>query len=144
MIGFVKKAFSKIPGKGEAGVTLIATLVALALMGSVAVVVSGAMGVALHVNMDSDEQATGMALAQSQLENTSNQAYIDYSINDHGEYPLVTPPATYSVEVAVVPIASLTGQALPSNQDDGLQKIQVTVKRNGEVVAFLEGYKADL
>ena len=127
----------------ETGVTLIETSIALAILGLIAVVFLSGLATASKATIIADEQATAESLARSQMEYVKNQGYINYADPDHGEYGLITTPASYSVEVTASPIDPGTGEPLPSGEDDGIQKITVTVKHSDKLILTVEGYKVD-
>ncbi len=134
------KKFNTLRGK-EAGVSLIETLIALALLGIIAATFLSGLTTAAKATFIADERATAESLARSQIEYVKSQGYIDYAGPEHEEYGLIITPSSYSVEITAVPIDPDTGQ--PSEQDQGIQKITVTVKRNDKPVLTVENYKVD-
>lgn len=134
------KKFNTLRGK-EAGVSLIETLIALALLGIIAATFLSGLTTAAKATFIADERATAESLARSQMEYVKSQGYIDYADPEHEEYGLIITPSSYSVEITAVPIDPDTGQ--PSEQDQGIQKITVTVKRNDKPVLTVENYKVD-
>ena len=137
----------KLPGN-ESGVTLLETLVALAILGLVAVALLSGLTTAARATIIADEQATAESLARSEIEYVKSQDYIDYTDPGHLEYESVTPPDSYSIELTPTPIDPDTGLAYGQTggifeQDDGIQKITVTVKRNNNPVLTVEDYKVD-
>ncbi len=140
-----RKVTKKLRGN-ESGVSMLETLVALAILGLVAVVFLGGLTGVARATLISDEQATAESLARSQIELVKSQVYINYAVLDHEEYvglELEKVPASYSVEITAVPINPDTGQPLPSGQDNDIQKITVTVNRNDEPVLTVEDYKVN-
>ena len=126
---------SKISGGNEAGVTLLETLVALALLGIIAAVFLSGLGTTAKASLVIDKQTTAGSLARSQMEYVKTVGYVDEAT----EYTAAPIPssedyANYSVSIAAEPL---------NNPDDGIQKITVTVKHNGEEAITLEGYKVD-
>jgi len=121
--------------------TLIEILVALAILGIIAMTVpSGLMTTSRAVKI-TDDRTTVETLAISQMEYTKKSPYIDYSEVGHGEYELISTTEGYSVEVVAVPIYSDNCTPLPSGQDLGLQMITVTASHiDGASLAF-ETYK---
>ena len=122
----------------ETGVTLIETLVALALLSIIAVVFLGGLTTVATATLIANEQATAESLARSQMEYVKSQGYIDYTDPEHEEYvEFETVPVSYSVDFTVETIDDPdTGQPL-----EGIQKITVIVSRNDDPVLTLEGYK---
>ena len=130
-------------GGGESGVTLIETLVALAVLGLIAVVFLSGLATAARATLIADEQATAESLARSEIEYVKSQDYINYAEPDPGEYELITSPASYSLEITAEPINPDTGQPLSAGEDDGIQRITVTVNRGSKLLLTVEGYKVD-
>ncbi len=123
----------------ETGVTLIETLVALALIGIISVAFLSGLATAAKATFIADEQATAESLARSQIEDIKNQGYIDYDEPDHEEYAEIETPdnSNYDIEIDAIPINPETGQA------QGIQKIRVTVKRGDKTVLTVDAYKVD-
>lgn len=113
------KKFNTLRGK-EAGVSLIETLIALALLGIIAATFLSGLTTAAKATFIADERATAESLARSQMEYVKSQGYIDYADPEHEEYGLIITPASYSVEITAVPIDPDTGQ--PSEQDQGIRR----------------------
>lgn len=135
----------------QRGVTLIETLVALAILGLIATAFLIALTTTSKATFTADERATALSLAQSQIEYVKSQDYIDYSVDPHDVYNEITPPEGegYSISFTAVPFDPVTG--LPYGQtggiffkDDDIQKITVTIKRLGREIITLEAYKAFL
>lgn len=134
-----RKVTKKLRGN-ESGVSMLETLVALAILGLVAVVFLGGLTGVARATLISDEQATAESLARSEIELVKSQDYIDYADPTHGEYGLVMAPAGsgYDIELAV---ELLDPENDGLDDDDGIQKIIVTVNRNDEPVLTVEDYK---
>lgn len=119
----------------ESGVTLLETIVALAIIGVIAVTFLNGLTTASKSTFIADEQTTAESLAQSQMEWVKKA---DYSYNATTYSPAPMPVGkdyiNYSVVIAAEPLHS---------PDDGIQRITITVKRSGEGVVILEGYKVD-
>lgn len=144
-IGMVKpptRVAKKFKGN-QTGVSLIETVIALAVLGIIAVVFLGGLATAAKATFIADERATAESLARSQIEGVKGQDYIDYSVLDHGEYAVIAPPtdSNFSIESITIPIYADTGLPLPSGEDEDIQKIKVTVKRGDKTVLIVEGYK---
>lgn len=127
----------------EAGFSLVETLVALAILGSIAVVFLSGLATAAKATFIADERATAESITRSQIEYVQSQDYIDYSVLDHEEYEelALDVDSVYIIELTAAPINPDTG--LPSDQDDGMQKITVTVQRGEKSVLTVEDYKVD-
>lgn len=122
---------------------MVETLVGMALLGSVAVAALSGVATASKATYVSDKRATAEALARSQMEYVKSQSYEDLSTPGSHEYRLVSVPATFTLQVQWTAIDPSTGQALPSGQDNGLQRITATVTRDGRTVISLEDYKVN-
>ena len=132
------------------GFTLIEVVIAIALIGIIAVAVLSALSTASISLIIADKRATAESLARSQMEYVKNQDYIYYSESGHADYDVICNvvecPEDYTVEVVAEPIDPDTYQ--PYNEDagvfdydDGIQKITVIVSYDSEVVITMEGYK---
>lgn len=113
----------------ESGATLIETLVALFVLGTIAVIFLSGLVTTTKASSTTDERATAESLAQSQMEWAQNATY-----NATG-YLLAPIPSSsdytnYSANITVEP------------RGEGIQKITVIVSRSGEQVITLESYKA--
>ena len=119
----------------ESGVAFLETVVALAILGVIAVTFLNGLTTASKSTFIADEQTTAASLAQSQLEWVKNA---DYSYNATAYSPAPIPVGkdyiNYSVVIAASPLY---------DPDDGIQKITVTVKHSDKGVIKLEGYKVD-
>lgn len=116
---------------GEAGVTLVEVLIAVAILsvaitGLVAAFSTGSLSI-----RKTDRLITAESLARSQLEFTKSQTYLAAP----SSYATVTPvPLGYSISSDATSI---------SGRDANVQKITVTVQYEGDVLLALEGFKLD-
>ena len=115
--------------RGHRGVSLIETLVALAILGAITVTFLNGLLTASKAAFTADEQTT----AESQMEWIKNATYVE----DTAQYPPALMPSggdyvNYSAVITAEPLHS---------PDEGIQKITVTVKRYDETIITLEGYK---
>ena len=119
----------------ESGAPLIETLVALALLGAIAVAFLSGLTTSSKATIIANEQATAESLARSQMEWVKNTDYA-YSVVDYSPAPVPGGEdyVNYSAVIAAEPL---------HDTDDGIQKITVTVKHFDKEVMKLEGYKVD-
>ena len=115
---------------GQDGVGLVETLVAVAILGVtlvtlLAAISTGSIGVAT-----TEERVTAENLARSQLEYTKSGAYLTAPAS----YATVTPPVGYTL--------SAEATSIPEG-DSSIQKITVTVTRDGDILLIVEDYKVD-
>jgi len=128
---------AKMPGvfaHNESGVTIIETLVALAILGLVAVAFLGSLATATKATVIADEQTTAESLVRSEVEYVRSCTY-QYGASEYPVDPLLTIPEGWVVTPPVVEPLHAT--------DDGIQKVTVKVEHNGEVVLIVEDYKVD-
>ena len=119
-----------LAGRGETGITLVESLVAIAILGGgVLTLVLAMSGGALAVQ-ENDQQVTAQGLARAQLEYTKSYPY------DSGAttYPIVSAPDGYGITVVVA--------AVPG-ADSNIQKITASVARDGNVILTAEDYKVN-
>jgi len=126
----IRKAFQG----SSRGFTLIEVLIAMALVGIIAITFLSALTTATTALAIADRRATAESLARSQMEDVKNQ---DYDFTEPQEYE------QYNVESLDHPgyFISVSAEPLHKPDDDGIQKITVTVSRDGKVVFTLESYK---
>ena len=113
----------------EKGIVLIEAIVALALIGLIAVGFLGAIGTSYKSTALSVEMTTSESLARSQMESIKQQEYI--SGNFTGLYEEIDHPAFYDINWTVVELEA------------GKQKITITVNHTSEDALILEGYKVN-
>ena len=119
----------------ESGTTLLETVVALAILGTIAVIFLSGLATTSKAAFIVDEQATAESLARSQMEWAQNADYV-YDATQYSPVPI--PSAKDYINYS----ATITAEPL-HNPDDGIQKIIVTVEHSGETVTKLQGYKVD-
>ena len=124
-----------ILARREAGVALLETMVALVILGIIAVAFLSGLATASRATFITDEQATAESLAQSQMEWVKNTSYV-YDATEYS--PVTIPSGKDYVNYAVI----ITAEPL-DNPDDGIQKITVAVKHSDKEIIKLEGYKVD-
>lgn len=126
--------------KDEKGFTFIEVVIALAIMGIISVGFLGGLTTASMGLLIADERETANNLAEAQMENVKNQGYD--SINNPPQYSLMDGiPGSYSIDEPLAVRLDPDGDTL--DDDDGIQKITITVKHNGKAVITLEDYKVN-
>jgi len=151
--------------KKERGFTLIEVIIAVALLGIIAIAFLGGLATASRAIFIADERATAESLARTEMEYVKN---CDYETYDPGDLPLYTKDGEgssthpdYFIWVDAFPIDPDTGELLINpdtgdfliNPDTGepyedkdIQKIIVTVKHGTQAVKeviTLEDYKVN-
>ena len=125
--------------QSEKGFSLIETLVALAILGIVAVGFLSGLATAARATFITDERTTAASLAKSQMEYVKNQNYDN--INNPPQYDLLSDlPSSFSVTVTA---SRLDPEGDGPDDDDGIQNIVVTVMRGSRTITTLEDYKVD-
>lgn len=120
--------------KGEKGFAIIETLVALALLGIIAVAFLSGVATASKASSIANERAIAESLVRSEAEYVKNCAYQD-SVSEYPVDPSLTVPDSWTVPPPVVGLVHAT--------DDGIQEVTVTAEHNGEEVLSLKIYKVD-
>ena len=128
------RILGKFTGR-ESGVTFIETVVALAILGVIAVAFLNGLTTTSKSVFIADEHTTAESLAQSQMEWVKNASY-SYNATTYSSAPIPSGKdyLNYSTLITAEPLR---------NPDDGIQKIIVTIKRSDKGVTKLEGYKVD-
>jgi len=153
----------------QRGFTLIEVIIAMALLGIIAIAFLGALATASSAIIISDERTTAESLARSQLEYVKNQDYSDnqghqwsYKVTGSSRTVLAGAPswwdddnppllssiyAGYSVEVKTEDFdADNDGGIEVPGDDEGIQKITVNIYHpdtDPDPVITLEGYKVE-
>lgn len=118
---------------GRRGVSLLETLVALAILGAIAVTFLQGLSTAIRTTALADENTTAKSLAQSQMEWVKKIQYVDEAtLYTPADIPSNSDYQNYSATITAVPLNA---------PDAGLQKITVMISHHGETVFILEGYK---
>jgi len=117
----------------ESGMTLVETLVALAILGAVAVSFLNGMTAASESTFIADEQTTAENLARNQMEEVRTADYV-YGTTEYPPAPM--PDGKDYINYSAV----ITAEPL-NNPDDGIQKITVSIKHFDKTTFRLESYK---
>ena len=125
-------------GNREAGVSLIETLVSVAILGLVVVCFMNGLSTLSRSDLILRQQAQAEGLARSQIESIKSQ---NYTFTGHGNYTLISAPSGYTIAATVTPINPATGAALADGEDNGVQTVSVTVSYSGTSLLTLAGYK---
>ncbi len=131
--------------RGERGFTLIEILVALAILAAVAVVFLLGLSTSSRAAIASRQSVAVDSLAKSQMEFIKAQPYdadLDHNPPQYLMLPADQIPDGYAINISAERL-NPDGAADPTDDDDGLQKITVTVSHNGEVASTLIGYKVN-
>lgn len=120
--------------KDDKGFVFIESIVALALLGILAVFFLGSVGTATKATVVADEQVTAEILARSQIEYIKACDY-QYSATEYPLDPMLEIPYRWSI--IDITVAALHGT------DDGIQKVTFTVRHNGVDKLTAEVYKMD-
>jgi type II secretory pathway pseudopilin PulG len=118
------------PFRGQRGIGLVETLMAVAILGTAVVAFVTALSAGSIAVGEHDGEAMAQGLAQSQLEYTKSYSYSPGATT----YPLLAAPEGYSLSVGV--------SAVPDTDND-IQKITVTVNRGGEDIMQVQDYKVN-
>jgi len=130
--------------RSEKGFSLIEVLIALAILGIIAVAILSGLGTTFKAVMVSQERVVVESLAKSQLEYIKAQDYITAAAydpdNPEQSYKLIDIPDDliekgYGIAINTPQTISLTGERFE------LQSITVVVERNGEQMLTIADYK---
>ena len=113
----------------QEGISLVETLVALSILAISVTVIMTAFSTNSIALRKTDQRVTAETIARSQMEYSKSQNYVDAPTS---YTPISSVPASYSVTANAI--------AIPG-RDSNIQKITVTVQRNGQNVLIIEGYK---
>jgi type II secretory pathway pseudopilin PulG len=121
----------------EKGFAVIETLIATAVIGLISVGVLMSLSTSAKSTVVSESQTTAESLARAQMEYILQQPYD--TDNYTPEYSLLTSiPSGYSINAVAT---NLDPRGNGTDNNDGLQKIMVSVQLKGEVLVRLEDYK---
>ena len=125
----------------ERGFTLIEVLVALGILAAVAVTFLASMTTSSKAVITSQQSVASESLAKSQIEVIKNWEYDDTGNPPNYQAAKLTAiPAGYDINIAAV---RLDPKEDGTSNDDGLQKVTVTVTHDGDTAFTIVGYKID-
>jgi len=124
------------------GFSMLEVVIAIALLGIIAVSVLSALQTAALALISADRRATAESLARTQMEWVRYSEY-DYELAEgHPEYGLdpqieTALPPNFTVDTTAIRL----NKDVDPNDDDGIQQITVTVSHEGQVVVTIEDFK---
>jgi prepilin-type N-terminal cleavage/methylation domain-containing protein len=132
----------KALGGGSRGFSMLEVVIAIALLGIIAVSVLASLQTAALALVSADRRATAESLARTQMEWVRYSNYDGNLTEGHPYYdqdPQITLPPDFSVNT----VATRLDRDAPPNtsDDDGIQQITVTVSYQDIVVVTLEDFK---
>ena len=120
----------KVWARDERGLGLVESLAAVAILGAAVVAFVVALSTGSIAVRESDQEAVAQSLVRSQLEYIKNYPYNPAATT----YPKVAEPEGYDISVEVNPIP---------DTDTDIQKVTVTISRDGEEILTVEDYKVN-
>ena len=140
--------------KGEKGFTLIGVLVAIAILGLVAVIFAGGISTAAKAVFVSDERTTAESLAVSQMEYIKEQPYLFAPNGGESTYTKISDiPSGYTIRSFnrdgsrvsdIIGVPWDTQDDLANATDEGIQKIVLIVDHHDNLeVITMESYKVN-
>lgn len=135
----------------QKGVTLLETLAALALLAIIGVAFLSAIATSSITMANAEEKVEIDNLARAQMEYTKSGNYTDYIYGsppspdippDYATLDELAPADPYAIPIPTGYSINVTAVAL-HEPDTGIQKITVTVSREGKDLLVMEGYKVN-
>ena len=136
------------------GFSMLEVVIAIALLGIIAVSVLSALQTAALAFIIADRRATAESLARTQMEDVKYQNYEEADNGsetiyekiaiDPDEFPGYTIWSVNRDDEIVADVIGVpwnSGDSTPAYEDDGLQKIRLVIKHDDKVVVTLEDYK---
>ena len=125
--------------KNQVGFAMLEVLISLALIGIVVAGILSALSTSSRATITNDVQTTAQNLAEGQIEYVRGQPYdADIDHNPPEYQVLADVPAGYNVNCTAI---RLDPEGDGSDDDDGLQKITVTVNFNSVTATTIEAYR---
>ena len=145
-------------GAGREGMTGIEVLIALGILGLVAVVFLGGLSTALKASYLADERSVAETLARSEMEYAKSQEFSvaawSYTVTTSGSSSTAAPSwfdpnhalsneyAGYSVQVGAEEFDADEDGDVDAD-DEGLQRITAAVEHESEQIFVVASYKVD-
>jgi type II secretory pathway pseudopilin PulG len=114
--------------KDETGLTLVESLITIAVIGVALVAFVVAMSTGALAVSESDQEVTAQSLARTQMEYIKGYPYDPVATT----YPTINITDNYSISVAVTSVP---------DADDNIQKVTATISRDAEALLTVEDYK---
>jgi prepilin-type N-terminal cleavage/methylation domain-containing protein len=114
----------------EEGLTLIESLITIAIIGVVLVAFAVAMSTGALAVSESDQEVTAQSLARTQMEYIKGYPYDPFATT----YPAVDTTDNYSITIAVTSVP---------DADENIQKVTATISRDAEALIIIEDYKVN-
>ncbi len=140
------------PIRGQKGISLIETVIALALLGIIAVVFLNGLTTASRVVAMNQERVAAESLAKSQLEHIKSQDYISV-FRYHADtncYEEIAIPANltsvgYNIEISPPEYVIANGENMTAGRAGfELQSITIVIKNSGKTVFTLSSYRTGM
>lgn len=126
--------------RSQEGFSMLEVLISLALIGIVVAGILSALATSSRATITNEVQTTAQNLAEGQMEYVRSQLYDGDIAHDPPQYlVLADVPVGYNVSCDAV---RLDPEGDGSDDDDGLQKITVTVDFKGITATTIEAYRA--
>lgn len=139
------------------GFSMLEVVIAIALLGIIAVSVLSALQTAALALIIADQRATAESLARSQMEYVKQQGYIpaenggeviyqkiEINPDELPGYTVRSVNREGTVVDDVIGVPWDSGNNIAVYQDNELQKIRLVIKHDDKVLVTLEGYKREL
>jgi type II secretory pathway pseudopilin PulG len=119
---------------------MLEVVIAIALLGIIAVSVLGSLQTAALALISADRRATAESIARTQMEWVRYSNYDDDLTEGHPEYS-VDPQITLPPDFSVMTTAIRLNKDVDPDDDDGIQQITVSVSHQDQVLVTLEDFK---
>ena len=132
MVRTIRQGLARVKNQAQdqRGLGLVETLVAVAILGTSVVAFVVALSAGSIAVGEQGEEVVAQSLVQTQLEYTKSYPYDPEATT----YPTVDTPEGYTISVGVASIP---------DTDTDIQKITVTVSRDGEDLLTVADYKVN-